>query len=238
MNKLRFAIVEDNIHYIEKYKKLLAEIPDVTVDFAAFSAKEFFESDKKNDVDALLLDIDLEYPEAGLEVAQETTKPVMFISTYSAKYLTTINKMREDGKIVVPIMKEAILNPDSFKKQVLRFCNEIRQSSPTLKLETSEGFVTINVGDISYIASEKESNNGKTIYFTNRKKIGVSRKEFQYFNDISPRIVQIHKTFMVNLDNIIGQKGGEVLVKVFMQDNSEKGETTLPVSENYKNNLI
>ena len=238
MNELRIAIVEDNIHYIKKYKKLLDEIPDVEVAFTALSSKEFFDSDKKNDVDALLLDIDLDYPEAGLEIAQETTKPVMFISSFSAKHLTTINKMREDGKIVVPIMKEAILNPDSFKKQVLRFCNEIRQSRQTLKLETSEGIVTINVGDISYIASEKDSNNGKTIYFTNREKIEVPRREFQFFNDISPRIVQIHKTFMVNLDNIIEQKSGEVLVKVFKQDNSGKGEKALPVSENYKKNMI
>ena len=91
MGRIRIAVADDNRRILMKFNQLLEEMSEVEVAFTAESTDDFFNKYEQNqDVDALILDIEMDTPDAGLQIAGELCKPVLFTSSYADKHLKEI----------------------------------------------------------------------------------------------------------------------------------------------------
>ena len=72
MGKLRIAVADDSLRILNKFSQLLQEIPCVEVAFTATSYDNFFDQyEQDRNIDALILDIEMDSPKAGLLIAEE-----------------------------------------------------------------------------------------------------------------------------------------------------------------------
>ena len=84
--------------------------------------------------------------------------------------------------IVKPMPKDMVIDPDKFRKTIIRFCEDIfrwKMRKGEMKLKTASGvFKTINVNDIVLICAEKDADNDKVVYFTEDEPITLPRTSF------------------------------------------------------------
>ena len=250
MGGLRIAVADDSQRILKKFEQSLKEIPEVEVAFTAESTDDFFNKYEQNqDVDALILDIEMDTPDAGLQIAGELCKPVLFTSSYASKYLKEIVLLEEKVGIAKPMPKDLVIDPDKFRQTIIRFCKEIsrwKMGKGEMKLKTASGvFKTINVNDIVLISAEKDADNDKIVYFAEDEPITLPRTSFakiaewnEQYNQLFQRI---HKQYVVNRNRIQSRSNDEVVVCGHLKD--EKGQLKrgllkrIPVTENYRKNL-
>lgn len=250
MNKIRIALADDTLRILNRFSQLLQEIPCVEVAFTATSYDNFFDQyEKDRNIDALILDIEMDSPKAGLLIAEEVCKPVLFTSSFADKHLNKIVELEEKTGISQPMPKELVTDPEKFRKMILRFCENVsrlKKGNGEMKLKTASGvFKTINVNDIVLICAEKDADNDKIVYFTEDEPITLPRTSFakiaewnEQYNQLFQRI---HKQYVVNKNRIQSRSNDEVVVCGHLKD--EKGQLKrglqkrIPVTENYRKNL-
>lgn len=250
MNKIRIALADDTLRILNRFSQLLQEIPCVEVAFTATSYDNFFDQyEKDRNIDALILDIEMDSPKAGLLIAEEVCKPVLFTSSFADKHLNKIVELEEKTGISQPMPKELVTDPEKFRKMILRFCENVsrlKKGNGEMKVKTADGLhKTINVNNIILISAEKDVGNDKMIYFTEDEPITLPRTPFAdiegwnvQYNNLFRRV---HKSYMVNKNRIVSESKDEVVVRGCLKD--ERGQLkrdfqkSIPVSENYRKNL-
>lgn len=245
MEKIRIALAEDNDRILKKFVQFLKNMPDeVEVVFSARSAQDFFEKYEQNpQVDALILDIEMEHSTAGFDIASELKKPVMFATNHSEKYLKEAIRMEDLIKVAKPMPKELLYGEEDFRARIRHFCQEVRcwnMDGQWLYFQTPSGKRKVRVNDIVFIAAEKDADNDKTVYFSQQPSCTLPRTAFSKIDELtlSKRpLVRIHKSFMVNKNHIEKYENGSVLVKFFDGKTNRLVMKELPVSDNYRKNL-
>lgn len=199
-----------NIYLCDDEKKITAEAADFIkeyfMDFPCEYHMEIYNSGKmllkkimeEKNVDVLFLDIDLT-DSNGIQVARLIRKfnkkiKIVFMTNYK-NYKGAAFSVRAFGYIEKPLTKEQIFNQLSdIQKYILDEKKDI-----SIKFETVEGLVNIEIKDILYF----ESFNRKVKIVTNyntyimAQKISSLKKMMEQYNFKSP-----HSSFLVNLDYI------------------------------------
>lgn len=248
MSKIRIALAEDDELSLASRKRYLADLGNqIEVVFAAESKKDFFKQyeNHKGCLDALILDIEMDSRHAGLEIATELKLPVLFTSDYNAENLRAIEDMKDSIPIVDTLSKP--FSEDKFKNRVLNFCKAIiahQNAEPQIPLKVDGRYVHFNSHDIVYICTaekgEGAESNNKIVYFTNHKPITLcdfSFKDIAKWNLLSNPFRPIHRSFYVNVENILSHDRTTVEVEFYNAKN-DKERKKLPLSDNYRSNLL
>ena len=250
MGKLRIAVADDSLRILNKFSQLLQEIPCVEVAFTATSYDNFFDQyEQDRNIDALILDIEMDSPKAGLLIAEEVCKPVLFTSSFADKHLNKIVELEEKTGISQPMPKELVTDPDKFRKRILRFCENVsrlKMDNGEMKIKTADGiYKTINVNDIVLISAENDTNNDKVIYFTKDDPITLRRTPFAdiegwnvQYNNLFRRV---NKSDMVNKNHIVSESTDGTVVRGYLRDEKRQlkrdFQMFIKVSKDFKKNL-
>lgn len=243
MDKIRFAVVEDDPLTLKDRCENLEDLKDecnLEVVIKARDAEEFFGKYKDN-VDALILDIDLVGSSySGLQIALKVMKPCLFTSYYTAKNLKDIEMLSEQIKVVMHITKP--ISDDRLKNKIRDFCREIRMhqqfDNQILTLKLDGMLVNVPANDVVFVESISDGNNNKVIYFKSNKPYQQNDKSFSVIMAMCQNadIVQISKSCYVNKEHIVGKDQGVVKVS-YMNREGKTVNRALPVSPNYIKNL-
>lgn len=221
---MKCIIIEDELPAQAILKKYIGKIPDTEIVHAfqtAIQANEFL---KNNTVDVIFLDINL--PDiSGLDFIK-TVKipPKIVITTAYPDYAVSSFELET---IVDYLVKP--FSFDRFLKAVSKVENQLAQPKTLEKeaiyLNIDKTIHKVYITDILYL----ESDRNYVHFITSAKKLTVidSLKKWKDNLD-SKKFVQIHKSYIVNLENIEKYTG----TSVYLENNK------IPIGRTYKNNLL
>ncbi len=225
---VKVLIVEDNPLTSQDLKEIIQE-QGMQVTQVAKNKSEAIASLNQDKPDILLVDINLKDGDDGVELVEELDQsekyPVIYLTANSdketvnralktrpASYLT---KPYDDRDVIIAI--ELAFN--NYCKQVIN--SPIAPQVSFIFLKAGNRFEKVNLGDIQYMQAE----GSYTKFFTNQKEYTLSGN----LNNTSvkighPSFIRIHRSYVVNIDNITGIDSDYVFI----------GETNLPISRSYK----
>jgi len=245
MTKLKVAILEDNKELLKDLKLQLEDTNLVEVVAFSTTSKEFLEKIKNGSPEALILDIDLGRDNlSGIDIANKIKLPVLFVSGKTRDFIQNIEDLNLNLEIIVEHLTKPI-TLDKLNKILPKFISEIRlkENVKYVYLDFANSKRNkIAIGSIVYlesdVASGKPELNNKQIFFTNRnpeilndfsftkmEEKGLSEKQF----------IIIHKSYRVNIDQILCYKKDTHQIEVRCQNSSCNVQSKyLNVSENYR----
>lgn len=236
-------IIEDEPQAISALKlELELNCPEVLVIDTAKSVKESIVKINKLKPDLIFLDIQLS-DGLGLDVLQhfsEINFKIIITTAYSEYALQAIKfsaldyllKPINTKELQIAIAKISQENKLNLNKKINTFIQNQNNliSNKKIVLQTSEG---IFVHEISTILKCNSEGNYTQIYFTNDKRILISKTLKELEELLVPfNFERIHHSYLINLNHLksyLNKDGGYVV----MSDNS-----TLPVSQRKKTALI
>lgn len=243
MSKLKAALLEDNAYILKDLKMELEDTNLIQVVAWGTRSADFLAKVHDTQPDILLLDIDLDGDTmSGLDVASKLRLPVIFVTGKMRDYsegVSSVNVELPD----VPV--SFITKPVSLKKLnaiLPKFIEQVRSMTKakgvTLLLK-DEGRRTINLNSIVCLCAEKESGSSsgnKEIHFIDRKPAILVDFSFNTMEEkglSKNQFLTIHKSYRVNATHA-KPLDGEVMRVVVMDEEGERVEKALPVSENYR----
>ncbi|WP_437823561.1 LytR/AlgR family response regulator transcription factor [Tenacibaculum mesophilum] len=221
---MKCIIIEDELPAQAILKKYIGKIPDTEIVHAfqtAIQANEFL---KNNTVDVIFLDINL--PDiSGLDFIKTVKNPpkIVIITAYPDYAVNSFE---------LETIVDYLVKPFSFD----RFLKAISKvESQLLKSKTSEKEATylnidkiihkVYLADILYL----ESDRNYVHFITSSKKLTII-DSLKNWNETlnSNKFVQIHKSYIVNLEKIEKYTGTFLYVE----------NIKIPIGRTYKNNLL
>jgi two-component system, LytTR family, response regulator LytT len=221
MNQMKILIVEDDFLIAEHLKDILKKEQgdEVLMALSAMEAKQLI--DKNKSIDLVLLDINMETPEAGINLAYELSSnygiPFIYISAQSDT--TIIRKAASTfplSYIVKPFVAVSVQAAVQMARQKI--------ANSTLCIRDGYKDVIIPFDAIYY---GKSNNNYIEIYGHNKKWVArVTMRDL--LNDLpKDRFVQVHRSFFINKFHLESLKSDKVVVK---------GEC-IPVSKSFETSI-
>lgn len=221
---MKCIIIEDELPAQAILKKYIGKIPDTEIVHAfqtAIQANEFL---KNNTVDVIFLDINL--PDiSGLDFIKTVKNPPKIV-------ITTAYPDYAVNSFELETIVDYLVKPFSFD----RFLKAISKvESQLLKSKTSEKEATylnidkiihkVYLADILYL----ESDRNYVHFITSSKKLTIidSLKNWKETLN-SNKFVQIHKSYIVNLEKIEKYTGTFLYIE----------NIKIPIGRTYKNNLL
>ncbi|WP_047788082.1 LytR/AlgR family response regulator transcription factor [Tenacibaculum mesophilum] len=221
---MKCIIIEDELPAQAILKKYIGKIPDTEIVHAfqtAIQANEFL---KNNTVDVIFLDINL--PDiSGLDFIKTVKNPPKIV-------ITTAYPDYAVNSFELETIVDYLVKPFSFD----RFLKAISKvESQLLKSKTSEKEATylnidkiihkVYLADILYL----ESDRNYVHFITSSKKLTII-DSLKNWNETlnSNKFVQIHKSYIVNLEKIEKYTGTFLYVE----------NIKIPIGRTYKNNLL
>jgi DNA-binding NarL/FixJ family response regulator len=137
MSRHKILIVEDEPVIAENIS-LYLDNNDFEVSGIAYDAEEAFDQLKTNTPDAVILDINLESDQSGIDIAQHINQryqlPFLFLTSYSDKNtLERAKQVKPDGYIVKPFNERTLLA--SLEIAISNHATENNHDLPLLSLE-------------------------------------------------------------------------------------------------------
>lgn len=211
MENLKILIVEDEPMIAESLAEML-ELMDHTVLSVAESGEEAVMQLMKHEPDLMLLDIQLKGKMDGVELArlirQKYHLPFIFTTAYADE--ETLNRAKAEGPygyIVKPYGVKDIMAAIEVAMSNYRLFQEIKGKEPVapmllndhLYLKVDQRLVKIRQADIAYAEAKGDyvlikTLNESFIIYSTLKKV-VDKLE-------APNFLQVHRSFLVNLDHI------------------------------------
>ncbi|KAF9659197.1 MULTISPECIES: LytR/AlgR family response regulator transcription factor [Tenacibaculum] len=221
---MKCIIIEDELPAQAILKKYIGKIPDTEIVHAfqtAIQANEFL---KNNTVDVIFLDINL--PDiSGLDFIKTVKNPPKIV-------ITTAYPDYAVNSFELETIVDYLVKPFSFD----RFLKAISKvESQLLKSKTSEKEATylnidkiihkVYLADILYL----ESDRNYVHFITSSKKLTII-DSLKNWNETlnSNKFVQIHKSYIVNLEKIEKYTGTFLYIE----------NIKIPIGRTYKNNLL
>ncbi|WP_276168013.1 LytR/AlgR family response regulator transcription factor [Zobellia alginiliquefaciens] len=221
--KLNAILVEDEANSREILRNYLSKYcADVNLVGEAASIQEGLELIGKHDLDLVFLDVEMPFGNAFdlLDQLPDRTFETVFVTAYNQYAMDALNN-HAAYYLMKPINIDELIKAVSYVQEIKEKENELEDMvlQPKLKsvqgkitLPQQDGFQVLNVADILYC---KADDNYTEIYLEN-KKILVS-KTLKYFEEAlaSFPFVRIHKSYLVNVNEVIKYKkgkGGSVVV--------------------------
>lgn len=187
--------------------------------------------------DLILMDINLGHGKTGIELAQTIRNrynlPFVFLTSHSDKAtVASAAATQPNGYLVKPYSGEDLFT--SIEVALANFATRKTGTGPSasaqtmsdsLFVKTDTHFVKVNIKDILWL----ESDHNYLYIMTDRTK-HIVRSSFKDFLVNLPALyfMQIHKSFVVNLQKIDSFSGTEVIVN----------KTSIPLSRNFKDELF
>ncbi|UJP65366.1 LytR/AlgR family response regulator transcription factor [Mongoliitalea daihaiensis] len=214
MNKIKILIVEDELVIAEDLKDTLEDLGYEVVGIA-ISCREAMAMIEERSPDLALLDVQIKGGKDGIELAAEINEHyrIPFLMLTSHADIHTINRAKAVnpyGYLVKPFNEKEILAGielamSNFAKKQVKNGNQEGEEEFVLKdslfVRANGMLVKIKLQDIIYL----EADANYTIVNTRNKKfvIRATLKELDSKLD-SHRFARIHKSFLVNLEEIDG----------------------------------
>ncbi len=237
MDPLKIVIVEDEPMIAETLSEML-ELLDHEVLSVAESGEEAVMQLLEQEPDLLLLDIQLKGKMDGVELArlirQKYNIPFIFTTAYADE--ETINRAKAEGPfgyIVKPYGVKDIMAAIEVAMSNYRLFEEMQAKEPAapmqiddnLYIKVDQRLVKISQSEILYVEAKgdyvliKTSSDSFIIYSTLKKV--VDKLE-------APNFLQVHRSFMINLDKIDDIE--ETTVSI--------GSKVIPVSRSNRSELL
>ncbi len=226
--EVKVLIVEDNPLTSQDLKEIIQE-QGMEVTQVAKNKSDAIHSINQNKPDILLVDINLKDGDDGVELVEELDQgekfPVIYLTansdhetvnralkTHPVSYLT---KPYDDRDVIIAI--ELAFN---------NYCKRVISTPDTPKvsfifLKAGNRFEKVKMKDIQYMQAE----GSYTKFFTNQKEYTLSGNLNNTSDKIGhPSFIRIHRSYVVNIDNITGIDNDYVFI----------GDTHLPISRSHK----
>jgi two-component system LytT family response regulator len=233
--KIRAIIIDDEIHAQENLKFLIEEYcPEVEVVGCAGGVNDGLELFSRTHPDLIFLDIRMPSGMEGFDLLEELGDAqfqVVFVTAFK-EYAIQAFENRALHYILKPIeeedLKEAVRRSLELKKVHLEDPNLAAQYRENLKnleeevqrggkprrikVHHSKGIKILNPDDISHI---RGNGNCSIIHFNNKEEYLDTRTLKVYEALLPPNFFRSHKSFLVNLNEIVeilhGEENGVVL---------------------------
>ncbi len=186
MSRHKILIVEDEPVIAENIS-LYLDNNDFEVSGIAYDVDEAFEQLKNNTPDAVILDINLESEQDGIDIAADINKnyhlPFLFLTSYSDKStLERAKRVKPDGYIVKPFNERTILA--SLEIAISNYAERQNHGLPDLSMER------INRTLLSAI-TEREFEIARLVYqgITNSQ---IAETSFISLNTVKSHLKSIH----------------------------------------------
>lgn len=205
---LNFVIYEDEERIRTIYKNIIHSI------FAANNnAYKIYEFDKyeENFVEIInnisgkkIFILDIEVPgKTGIEIARELRKNGDWLSQLII--VTSHHELRNNNIMARTLMLDFIIKSDNMKnnlKKTIITAYEIFNSDKTVNIKQNGEIYKIRYNEILYI--EKDLNDNYITIYTNSEKLSMKGSiiSFERFLEGDPRFMKIHRSCIVNLNNI------------------------------------
>lgn len=214
MSRIKILIVEDELVIAEDLKDVLEDL-GYEVCGIAISAREALAMIEEKLPDIALLDIQIKGGKDGIELAAEINEQyhLPFIMLTSHADLQTINRAKEVnpyGYLVKPFNEKEILAGielalSNFAKKHSKKENQESPEDFVLKdslfIRTNGMLVKLKLQDITYLEADA---NYTQVHTKDRKfVIRSTLKELEVKLDAN-RFVRVHKSFLINLEEIEG----------------------------------
>lgn len=214
---LNFVICDDNPKIINQLSHMLESIfiqnnLEANVSFNATSDIDLLNYAKSNPIDVLILDINLHSKLNGLEVAEKIRKfnkaLYLIFSTGHAEYVFLAYKYKVFDYICKPITK------DRMQETILRLFDDINSNtSSKTYIRIDNKNTIIDSHEVDYIKREGM----KIIFHTKNRDYEIYSSFNKLQNQLPHNFIRCHKSFIVNVNNIIKLEPSNNLI--FFNDN-------------------
>lgn len=216
MSQIKILVVEDEVLIAEHLKQYLASFGFTEV-FLAHSKKTALQLIDHLNPDLLLLDLHLQQPRDGLDIArvvdEKSDIPYIFITANADMLIIQeATHTRASGYITKPIKKA-----DLFATIQIALKSKETPETAFLHIREHSGNLKLPFDEILYI----ESNSNYINIFTKSQKV-IARQSLEWAEDELPenRFMRIHRSYIVNLAMVQRTNSKSVFI----------GETELPIS--------
>ena len=214
---LNTFIVDDEPQTRIILKELLEEFcPDITVTGMAGSIAEALNTPATQQADVLFLDINLGGSHTGFDLLDQLGPyggDIVFVTAYE-EYALKAFDYGAVHYLLKPVSRIMLMDTVARirKRRMTGMTAGVQQLTDALQrnLQTSEPRIALSdtgktefvpIGDIVYL----ESNGSYTLFFLKDKRRFVRSKNLKYFEDALaqyPQFMRVHKSFIVNRDQI------------------------------------
>ncbi|MBI1184322.1 response regulator [bacterium] len=219
---MKVIIVDDEPKAIDLLKSYLTHFSSLELVATFRNGLKAFEFISKNSVDLVLLDINMPHI-SGISLSKmlpENLK-VIFTTAYS-EYAVESYEIRALDYLVKPISFERFTK--SMSRVLTSNTKSINKQNAVVIVKS--GFETYRLESKAILFLEKDGN--YMSYHCTTQRI-LARETIQEALDKLPgHFIQVHKSFIVNAENIISFTSSELTI----------GKAKIPISETYKNEVL
>ena len=226
---LNFGICDDNVNILDKFSKILENIfikyeYDAKIGIKTSDVDELLDYVNDNKTDVLILDINLKSNKSGLEIAskvRERNKNTYFIfTTAHLEYAMMAYKFKTFDYLAKPVTSERL------EETIVRLFEDIN-GKPKQYIKVDNKKTIIDSSEILYIKRD-----GMKLIFHTKSRDYETYSSFNKIMDSLPsNFVRAHKSFIVNLDNIVNL---DSIGNVVYFDNGD----TCDIGPKFKKSLI
>lgn len=230
--KVKCLIVDDEPIAINALEELLKKFDNIEIVQKCSDAVHAFEEVRKNHIDLIFLDIEM--PEvSGINFLKTLKNPpqVIFTTAYR-NYAIEAFDLNVVDYLLKPISFERLLK--AIDKFYLTLKNDLFVINSPVSNTDEKAFLYIKadkkihkiyLDDILYIESLKDY----VYVITNKKKVITKQQMYQFEQHLPEnKFIRIHRSYLVSIPKI----------ETFTTSTIEIADRELPVSRNYKNNVV
>ena len=220
MEKLKLAICDDDIHFLQDMEKRLKEDKRVGK-VSGYSRPELLLKDieeKQMEYDAVFMDIEFDEKEQGIQSVRKIYEmapniQMVYVTGFSDRYIQQVflSEANLTGYLIKPVDQKLL-------EQYLEKLYKYRQQMKILKFSVRGKEYFVNVERILYL----ESDNHRTRIYTDDQIYSVYDKLGNFISKLPPFFIQCHKSFIVNMNRIRYMEGNEIYLQ---------NESRIPISK-------
>lgn len=212
---LNFVVCDDNLNILDKISKMLENI------FLKYNydAKVCYKSDDFDDIlnyvdanktDVLVLDINLKHGKTGLQIAEtvrKKNKDAYFIfTTAHLEYAMMAYKFKTFDYIAKP------LTPERLEETIVRLFEDVN-GLPKRYIKIDNKNTIVDENEVYYIKRDAM----KVIFHTPSRDYETYSSFNKLMESLPKNFVRCHKSFMVNINNVVNLDPVEN--RLYFQDN-------------------
>ena len=210
----------------------LEKTPGLKLVKSCMNATEAYEGLYQHKVDLVFLDIQMPVI-SGTDFLRSLRQPplVIFTTAYQ-QYAVEGFELNSVDYLLKPVTYERFYQAIQKVREKRSFKAGMEESPPNstapidyLFVKQDTRLVRVNYDQISYIQAEKDYS---SVYLEDKRLL--ASMHLKLFEDTLPKekFCRIHRSYIVNLSKILSIKG----------NTAELGEVTIPISLNYRDNLL
>lgn len=198
---LNFVLCDDNLNIVNKLKEMLEILflkndIDAKISFFTDKPEKVLEYEKRNTVDVLILDINLNSTISGIDLAQQirknNKKVYLIFSTGHLEYSLLAYSVKTFDYLPKPITLERL------EVTLNRLLDDLSNNSSKDFIQLNKQTI-INANEISYIKRD-----GMKLVFCTNTGNYESYSSFAKIEDTLPNtFIRCHKSYMANTQNIL-----------------------------------